>query len=64
MVLSEPPAAGEATGVGGFCGVHHVAVCCANLEVSLDFYARLLGTGGGAASRMRGAAAASVCVAY
>ena len=43
VVMSEPPAAGQATGVGGFCGVHHVAVCCANLEVSLDFYARLLG---------------------
>ena len=43
VAMSEPPAAGQATGVGGFCGVHHVAVCCASLEVSLDFYARLLG---------------------
>jgi len=42
VTQARPPADGEATGLG-FRGVHHVAVCCASLEASLDFYCGVLG---------------------
>jgi len=41
-VQATPPQDGNATGLG-FQGLHHVAVCCASLERSLDFYCGLLG---------------------
>ena len=42
VVQPLPPVDGESTGLG-FQGVHHVAVCCADLQRSLDFYCGLLG---------------------
>jgi hypothetical protein len=45
-VIGPPPpaeAAAAATGIGGFVGIHHAAVCVANLDVSLAFYCGVLG---------------------